>query len=155
MNERTNERTNEWMNGPKLTTAPERRVPKQRWLEMVRSRFWSTLSADHFTDDELAGGLVHSLFFFSFFFPAQRLIQAQLSPSTRSVSSLSPTDVYRVLYDQTVTNKRASVFQASHPPMSDRIHTTFTLVYWYTTNGWTVYTPRLYTNVISRLRSIE
>lgn len=32
-------------------------VPKKLWLDMVRARFWSTFSAEHFTDAQLAEGL--------------------------------------------------------------------------------------------------
>jgi len=33
------------------------RVPTRDWLAMVRSRFWSTLAAEHFTDAQLAAGV--------------------------------------------------------------------------------------------------
>ena len=35
----------------------EFRVLKAKWLDMIRSRFWSTLAAAHFSDDELAEGV--------------------------------------------------------------------------------------------------
>ena len=32
-------------------------IEKKWWLDMVQSRFWSTLSFEYFSEDELAAGL--------------------------------------------------------------------------------------------------